>query len=452
MSTEISSNTAVTSAITSCNSQELWQDRSFLIEMKPRQDFASMFIDCPPSNVANIQDDAYRENEYENDVVKVGDQYLELIADDTTSPRETNEQNNDEAVTNEPHNRKFTTKLIDILLDPNSVCALSWADNHRLFMCKVRAEADSGVPFSPKAFRRFEDEINSVFPLREYVEQLKGSAFTIICRECQCHLHSHLTGEYEYHVLPDDDWLDTSPQLDYYCAQTCGGAHASHGHSHQKGEHDGLLGFSNLAEASQKWLPTDERIVFTNSFVMFQESETLQRAIKRNDDGSNVLNCNRCVSQIGTVLRNHNKIYKLHISAIRMIKRDVADPRDCYVVNRFGSFERYFAWMLLYKCESQSSMKLLIRAYNKVPYLLVWILEPYVIFTKGVLEEESKVQITTDPRANGMDSSVGIVDVPVGCCLQLIEILLASSHALPPSFRSVGQLYVGFLRLKDHVD
>lgn len=50
----------------------------------------------------------------------------------------------------------------------------------------------------------------------------------------------------------------------------------------------------------------------------------------------------------------------------------------------------------------------------------------------------------TDPRANGEDASVGLVDVPLICCVKLTEILLASSLALPPAGRSVGQFYVSF--------
>ena len=122
-------------------------------------------------------------------------------------------------------------------------------------------------------------------------------------------------------------------------------------------------------------------------------------------------------------------------------------------------------------------MKLLIRTYDRKPYLLVWILEPYIVMTNGILQEYKKSSIestqnenisfpalkvlykifdvisaTSDPRANGGDSSVGIVEVPLSCCLNLTEILLASSHTLPPPLRAVGQLYVGYLSLKDRID
>lgn len=66
----------------------------------------------------------------------------------------------------------------------------------------------------------------------------------------------------------------------------------------------------------------------------------------------------------------------------------------------------------------------------------------YISFCTQLFDEENAL---TDPRANGEDSSVGIVEIPLGCCLKLIEILLVSSHAIPPACRTVGQFYVSFL-------
>lgn len=42
--------------------------------------------------------------------------------------------------------------------------------------------------------------------------------------------------------------------------------------------------------------------------------------------------------------------------------------------------------MLLYKAESQSTMKLLIRNYEKKTLILVWLLETFSIITNGVFE------------------------------------------------------------------
>lgn len=35
-----------------------WHTRSFLIELKPRADFASLFIDCPVVDGENVENDA----------------------------------------------------------------------------------------------------------------------------------------------------------------------------------------------------------------------------------------------------------------------------------------------------------------------------------------------------------------------------------------------------------
>ncbi|VDM28650.1 unnamed protein product [Toxocara canis] len=91
----------------------------------------------------------------------------------------------------------------------------------------------------------------------------------------------------------------------------------------------------------------------------------------------------------------------------------------------------------------------------------IWLLESYVVVVpingNGNGDEECvhsfpalkmlyKVfdaeSARSDPRANGEDASVGLVDMPLGCCVRLIELLLSSSHALPPACRAVGQFYV----------
>lgn len=45
------------------------------------------------------------------------------------------EQRNDNVTETLP---SYWAKFGDLTLYPNSVCAVTWADNHRLFMCKVR--------------------------------------------------------------------------------------------------------------------------------------------------------------------------------------------------------------------------------------------------------------------------------------------------------------------------
>lgn len=134
----------------------------------------------------------------------------------------------------------------------------------------------------PKSLHHFEEEIAGTLQLRQYVKLLEESySFTVLCRECSLTIHTHVEKDHiKFASLPDDDWLDTAPSMDYYCAQSCGSSHmplslenkspnkykACHRHS------EGLLGFSNLAEATSKWLPNAKKIVLTNSFVMLQEN------------------------------------------------------------------------------------------------------------------------------------------------------------------------------------
>uniref|UniRef100_A0A915D137 Uncharacterized protein n=1 Tax=Ditylenchus dipsaci TaxID=166011 RepID=A0A915D137_9BILA len=133
-----------------------------------------LFVDCPPIIVADTKTcEQAPENFIESEVVKNANNAIEL-----------------DFSGNEPVPSKFSAKVSDVLLDPSSVCVLSWADQQRLFMCKVRAEAD-GIPFSPKAFRRFENEISSSYPLRDYVDQMEGSNFNVACRHCERVLHNH---------------------------------------------------------------------------------------------------------------------------------------------------------------------------------------------------------------------------------------------------------------------
>lgn len=47
-----------------------------------------------------------------------------------------------------------------------------------------------------------------------------------------------------------------------------------------------------------------------------------------------------------------------------------------------------------------------------------------------------------DPRANGKDTSVGIIELPLQPLMHLMEILMSSSRVFPPICRAMGQFYV----------
>uniref|UniRef100_A0A0N5AH64 E3 ubiquitin-protein ligase E3D n=1 Tax=Syphacia muris TaxID=451379 RepID=A0A0N5AH64_9BILA len=98
-------------------------------------------------------------------------------------------------------------------------------------------------------------------------------------------------------------------------------------------------------------------------------------------------------------------------------------------------------------------------------HINIWLLEGYVLIMKGKLgpklvgHDQNALEpfpalkmlylvsfgcktANSDPRANGKDSSVGIVELPGSCCRNLAEILTASSSELPPVYQSMAQFSV----------
>ncbi|VDK48991.1 unnamed protein product [Anisakis simplex] len=452
-----------------------WHSRSFLIELKPRAEFASLFVDCPPaedseqnaesSDNANVESAPSSLNEQQTtELVKIEAHGLEL--------KDVENGNLDSAKS------RFSVRIADLCLHPNTVCALTWADHRRLFMCKVHAEAD-GIPLGecriPKTFHRLAKDISSKVPLEEYAENAQSCPIAIECAECSLKLLSYEPGNIEIGSIPEDDWLETAPSMEYFCRDSC-----AHSHSNSSDPSD-LTNASNR----DRWLPTNKRFILAHSFI-FVLRQTLPSDVMRICESSGIVKCIQCAAELGIVYRRNSNLVQLHHAVTTLKASKSIKP---YIDVRFGCIERYFAWLLLSQCESQTSLKLVIRSYDKRPYLLIWLLESYVVLTSGDLRENSSSSLNgtepssngnshnadeestsvendcvhsfpalkmlykvfdsesarSDPRANGEDASVGLVDVPLGCCLRLIQLLLSSSHALPPACRSVGQFYVGFV-------
>uniref|UniRef100_A0A914WFA6 E3 ubiquitin-protein ligase E3D n=1 Tax=Plectus sambesii TaxID=2011161 RepID=A0A914WFA6_9BILA len=350
------------------------------------------------------------------ELVKVGEHELEL-GDRTVDANQLD--------VNSRH--KFVAGLADLCLYPNTICGLTWADHRRLFMCKVHAEPE-GLPLVPKTFHRLARDIKGTTCLDEYVFDARTAPIDVTCVHCDQRLFTDTTGECELVALPEDDWLDTAPSMEYFC-----------GDSHQCGRRSPNRPATPVDRS--RWLPSASptRVVLAESF-----SDT--------------------------------SVFQLYHS-VTNFRTDLESP--IYLSLRFGSHERYYAWLLMSQCEAQSSLKLVVRSIDRRPHLLIWLLESYVVLTNGDLREAGvngvngatlptdathsfpalkmlyKVfdaeSAASDPRATGQDASVGLVDQPHGSCLRLTEILLSSSHALPPACRSVGQFYVGFLKLGDSI-
>ncbi|VDM60934.1 unnamed protein product [Angiostrongylus costaricensis] len=314
-----------------------WHARSFFLELKPRAELASLFVDCPPDDFSKCSQEAGDGNNKENgalDMIRVSEHSVELGIPLVAA----------ESLRLEQKLTRYRASISDLTFYPQSLCASTWADNHRIFMCKLHVEA-GGKP------------------------------------------------------------LDK--------------------------------GVSN--------------------------------------DG--VFLCKGCHTELGTVVKNCREIVLLHHSVCTLTVN-----AKSFLKTRFSDMSIFFAQLVLSSCEAQSSLKLVVRSLNKTPHLLIWLLDSYIVAAMGELRDEEnegpqrnlvfvmsvheirpfpavkmlyKVfdaqSAASDPRANGEDSSVGLVNVPFGCCIQLIEHLLLSSHSLPVPCRSVGQFYVGFLKMAEFV-
>ncbi|MCP9258282.1 E3 ubiquitin-protein ligase chfr [Dirofilaria immitis] len=397
-----------------------WQTRSFLIELKPRSEFASFFIDCPPpdDDESNCYNNQQIQNEATESKETVERKEMVHFREHSIEVSSIIQQKKDGVAGMLP---SYWAKFGDLTLYPNSVCALTWADNHRLFMCKVRIMIGER-PLVPKTFHQLAVGVLSGMLLDEYIENAQALPVQAECAECSAILLNYSEDSLKLKSLPEDGWLNTSPSMEYFCRDICGAASHSHGH-HDAHSSDLICG----EDAQKQWLPNEQGIVISDSYFFVLRKMITSNAVTV--DESNVVLCAKCSVEIGLLLN--------------------------VCINRFGTLEHFFAWTLLYQCESQTSGKLVLRSYDKRPYLLVtdiWLLDSYVVISQGELTETETEEngelifdaesAKTDPRANGEDASVGILDIPLTCCVKLTEMLLESSLALPPTGRSVGQFYV----------
>ncbi|KAL3076906.1 hypothetical protein niasHT_039686 [Heterodera trifolii] len=257
--------------------------------------------------------------------------------------------------------KKFGAKFVDIVLEPTTLCSPSWADaqQHPIFWL---------FPKAPKTIGRLEEELAQRCLLREYVERIEHNrTFHVNCRRCGHLIHSHSKGDFVFGVFPNDDWLETAPQMDYFCALSsdCCGAH---------------LEMSSL--------PGERKIVFSNSFILFQNTDKLAKEVTEvATEGLpfRIASCTKCNTHLGTTLKSHPNVFKLHMSVFSFSFHPFSSFFHPLSVFRFLSMESFLAWMLLNKCEHHSSVKLIVRSLDRNPHLLIWLLEPYVLLTKGVL-------------------------------------------------------------------
>jgi hypothetical protein len=119
---------------------------------------------------------------------------------------------------------------------PQSINASVFMNNSTgLKMYKVPIHDE--VPYVQKSFRRLAEEIPSC-SLDEYVEEATNKELNLRCSQCDLVILTKKANDWKITTLPNDDWLETSPSMDYFCYSTCGGACAPSGmgHSHGKGK------------------------------------------------------------------------------------------------------------------------------------------------------------------------------------------------------------------------
>ncbi|RCN48660.1 hypothetical protein ANCCAN_05299 [Ancylostoma caninum] len=428
-----------------------WHTHSFFLEVKPRAELASLFVDCPPNepgDEATGQDDSNKENASLN-LVRVSEHAVELGVPATIA----------ESLHMEEKLPRYRANISNLTLYPQSLCAPTWADNHRLFMCKIHVETD-GSPLVPKTFHRLASDISDTEALEEYCKNAAGASISLDCSQCGRPIIETRSRDVTLSCMPSDDWLETSPSADYYCRDSCGAGCDPERHSKKR---DG----TESGNMHSDWFPTVKRYLISHSYVAVNR-ESLSDPGMCHDD--RYLLCSGCNGELGTVVKNCNQIVLFHHAVCTLSVN--SKP---FLKTRFPDTSVFFAQLVLSSCEAQSSLKLVVRSLNKTPHVLIWLLDSYVVAATGELQKEEEEDngalsdirpfpavkmlykvfdaqsAATDPRANGEDASVGLIDVPFGCCMMLIEHLLLSSHSLPLPCRSVGQFYVGFLKIAESV-
>lgn len=323
----------------------------------------------------------------------------------------------------------------------------------------------------PKSFVQMSREIAGDLKLDDVCKLLKNSAPGVPVVRCSYCREQLLAPDFKishFFALPCDDWQPELSGLDYFCGYSggCCKTNACHnatacastgGSSHS----ESLTRKPNIAKNE---IVTGNRCMISESYLLLNECATTGR-ISTRSDGS--LQCDHCLSELGWSLpascSDNPVIQKLfHTTTDLLLVNGINE--STFLNRRFGSLEHCFAWWLLTQSQSQSSLKFVVRSLDKTPRILIWLLDSYSVIDRGTLvsgstNENCKPFPTlkvlyklfddqnVDGRAYDDDFSVGNLQQPAGACLPLTQLLLDSSQSLPPACRTIGQFYVGYLKL-----
>ncbi|CAJ0942859.1 unnamed protein product, partial [Mesorhabditis belari] len=463
-----------------------WGENSYFLEVKPRTDFATLFIDCPEGEELLQEQQDPETSSNLSAVVRVGEHGICVQYSDRERP--------------------LFVHLERVTIKPESLSTPAWADHSRLFMCKAKADIE-GRQLVAKSYSRLAKEMCSLGDLQNFAESATGSSVKLQC-SCGNVFAQGDKGSLEIGHMPSDDWLNTSPGIDFFCRDTCGAACHPTSHSCNKD--------LSLASPHDEWLPKTNKMVISFAYTHVSNDTIIENRI--GIDGRK-LTCKACRQEIGITNRTRPHIFQLHHAVTKL-----SIAARSYLDTNFSTVPSFFASCILSKCEAEGSQKIMIRSLDRTPYVLLWLLDTFVVFAGGHLstetaitaKENAKLQRTpsntstnssgsknsqkkgrkgkrrtsstssvssqasddgaigqivdnpfpalkmlykvfdqnsasSDPRATGEDSSVSVVDLPAPFAIRILEAILRSTCCLPPACRSVGQFYVGFLPLEERI-
>ncbi|KAK6745609.1 hypothetical protein RB195_011996 [Necator americanus] len=374
-----------------------WHTHSLFLEVKPRAELAALFVDCPQDehdsgDTGDEDGDGNKKNESLN-LVRVSEHGVELGVPLDIA----------ESMGMKQKLPRYHAKISNLTLYPQSLCAPSWADNNRLFTCKLHVEGE-GLPLVPKTFHRLASDISNTEELQEYCKNAAGASVSLECAQCGRPIVETKPGDVTLSCMPSDDWLETSPSADYYCRDSCGAGCDPERHSKKR---DG----TESGNMHPDWFPTINRFLLSHSYVVVNKESLFDPEMCHD---SKFLMCRGCDAELGTVVKNcdqimlfHHAVCTLSVNSKSFIKTrfpDTSSETSCAIVRQNTTCTGE-----LHSAEEKTESE--IRPFPAVKML-------YKVFDAQ--------SAATDPRANGEDASVGLIDVPLGCCLQLIEHLLLS--------------------------
>ncbi|KAI6177993.1 hypothetical protein M3Y98_00452800 [Aphelenchoides besseyi] len=419
-----------------------WSPSSVVLEMKVNEK-AVVSIFCPP---------ATSESETQPiEVVKFTENSIEFIRDLTPGSEK-------------PSIERYGVQFTNVQFNPESVSNELFSESRRLFTCRVQLCYRDHVC----GLRRFSDiqsYMSKKVPLDAYCERLTHNGIRALCRTCMTVL-LETTDNNTMKFIPISN-ADGSDELEATATDDFTFHSCANQHKHDDCLKDGLLKTTTkeVAAATTQNLhnvPTVGKTFLSDSFLAIRKTDELSNISA--DKESRTVRCKGCTSELGRTAKINPNVFQMHMSGL--ILEDQNLSRD-FITERFGSLERYFAFLLLRHSGIDSSLKLLFRTYERDPYLLVWLIEPIFVFAGGQLAEietEIKPQpkqkgpknsmpdfsvITSfcalkilykvydsetsnsNTRPCGVDSTVSYIDIPLFSCMQLEELLLRNSARLP---------------------